>query len=57
MYHHHTGYPGAILNQFQFEKLIDKAPERAYTNSGERHVAKEPIWVVQCFQKVESVCG
>jgi large subunit ribosomal protein L13 len=27
MYHHHTGYPGA-LKSISFEKLIDKAPEQ-----------------------------
>ncbi|HIG40187.1 MAG: 50S ribosomal protein L13 [bacterium] len=28
MYYHHTGYPGGIKS-ISFEKLIDKAPERA----------------------------
>ncbi|MFT7221984.1 MAG: large subunit ribosomal protein L13 [Candidatus Azotimanducaceae bacterium] len=28
LYHHHTGYPGGIKS-ISFDKLIDKAPERA----------------------------
>ena len=42
MYHHHTGYVGN-LKSISFEKLIEKAPERALQNAVKGMLPKGPL--------------
>ncbi len=42
MYYHHTGFPGGIRS-ISFEKLIDKAPERALENAVRGMLPKGPL--------------
>ncbi len=42
IYHHHTGYPGG-LKSISFEKLIDKAPERAIQGAVKGMLPKGPL--------------
>jgi len=42
MYHHHTGYPGG-LKSISFEKLIDKAPERAIQGAVKGMLPRTPL--------------
>jgi large subunit ribosomal protein L13 len=42
MYHHHTGYPGG-LKSLSFEKLIEKAPERAIQNAVKGMLPRNPL--------------
>ncbi len=42
MYHHHTGYPGG-LKSINFEKLIDKAPERVIETAVKGMLPKNPL--------------
>jgi len=42
MYYHHTGFPGGIKS-ISFEKLIDKAPERAIEFAVKGMLPKNPL--------------
>ena len=42
MYYHHTGFPGGIKS-ISFEKLIDKAPERALEKAVKGMLPKGPL--------------
>ena len=42
LYYHHTGFPGGIKS-ISFEKLIDKAPERALQNAVKGMLPKGPL--------------
>ena len=42
MYYHHTGFPGGIKS-ISFEKLIDKAPERALEKAIKGMLPKGPL--------------
>jgi len=42
LYHHHTGYPGG-LKTINFEKLIDKAPERVIETAVKGMLPKNPL--------------
>jgi len=42
MYHHHTGYPGG-LKSLSFEKLIEKAPERAIQSAVKGMLPRNPL--------------
>ncbi len=42
IYHHHTGYPGG-LKSINFEKLINKAPERIIETAVKGMLPKNPL--------------
>ena len=45
MYHHHTGYPGGI-ESINFEKLMEKNPERVIEKAVKGMLPKVPLWRV-----------
>ena len=55
MYHHHTGYPGG-LKSISFEKLIDKAPERAIQKAVKGMLPKNPLGRAM-FRKLHVYAG
>ena len=55
MYHHHTGYPGG-LKSISFEKLIDKAPERAIQNAVKGMLPRNPLGRAM-FKKLKVYAG
>ena len=55
MYHHHTGYPGG-LKSISFEKLIDKAPERAIQNAVKGMLPRNPLGRAM-FRKLKVYAG
>lgn len=55
IYHHHTGYPGG-LKSISFEKLIDKAPERAIQSAVKGMLPKNPLGRAM-FKKLKVYAG
>ena len=55
MYHHHTGYVGN-LKSISFEKLIDKAPERAIETAVKGMLPHNPLGR-QMFSKLKVYAG
>ncbi len=55
MYHHHTGYPGG-LKSTSFEKLIEKAPERAIQNAVKGMLPRNPLGRAM-FKKLRVYAG
>jgi len=55
MYHHHTGYPGG-LKSISFEKLIDKAPERAIQGAVKGMLPRTPLGRAM-FRKLKVYAG
>jgi len=55
MYHHHTGYPGG-LKSISFEKLIDKAPERAIQTAVKGMLPKNTLGRAM-FRKLKVYAG
>ncbi|MAT94732.1 MAG: 50S ribosomal protein L13 [Halioglobus sp.] len=54
-YHHHTGYPGG-LKSISFEKLIEKAPERAIQNAVKGMLPRNPLGRAM-FRKLKVYAG
>jgi len=55
IYHHHTGYPGG-LKSISFEKLIDKAPERALQSAVRGMLPHNPLGRAM-FKKLKVYAG
>ena len=55
IYHHHTGYPGG-LKSISFEKLIDKAPERALQSAVKGMLPRNPLGRAM-FRKLKVYAG
>ena len=55
VYHHHTGYPGG-LKSISFEKLIEKAPERALQNAVKGMLPRNPLGRAM-FKKLKVYAG
>ncbi|HLT64179.1 MAG TPA: 50S ribosomal protein L13 [Pseudohongiella sp.] len=55
MYHHHTGFPGG-LKSFSFEKLIERAPERALENAVRGMLPHNPLGRAM-FRKLKIYAG
>jgi large subunit ribosomal protein L13 len=55
MYHHHTGYPGG-LKSMSFEKLMEKAPERAIQNAVKGMLPRNPLGRAM-FRKLKVYAG
>ncbi len=55
MYQHHTGYPGG-LKSISFEKLIDKAPERALQGAVKGMLPRNPLGRAM-FKKLKVYAG
>ncbi len=55
MYHHHTGYVGN-LKSISFEKLIDKAPERAIQSAVKGMLPRNPLGRAM-FSKLKVYAG
>jgi large subunit ribosomal protein L13 len=55
IYHSHTGYPGG-LKSISFEKLIDKAPERAIQSAVKGMLPKNPLGR-EMFKKLKVYAG
>lgn len=55
MYHHHTGYPGGIKS-ISFEKLIDKAPQRALETAVKGMLPKNSLGRAM-FKKLKVYAG
>jgi large subunit ribosomal protein L13 len=55
MYHRHTGYPGG-LKSISFEKLIDKAPERAIQGAVKGMLPRNPLGRAM-FKKLKVYAG
>ncbi len=55
MYHSHTGFPGG-LKSINFEKLIDKAPERVIQSAVKGMLPKGPLGRAM-FRKLKVVVG
>ncbi|MBD3610375.1 MAG: 50S ribosomal protein L13 [Gammaproteobacteria bacterium] len=55
MYHHHTGFPGGIKS-ISFEKLIDKAPQRALESAVKGMLPKNPLGRAM-FKKLKVFAG
>ena len=55
MYHHHTGYIGN-LKSISFEKLIDKAPERAIQSAVKGMLPRNPLGR-DMFRKLKVYAG
>ena len=54
-YHHHTGYPGG-LKSISFEKLIEKAPERAIQKAVKGMLPRNPLGRAM-FRKLKVYAG
>ena len=54
-YHHHTGYPGG-LKSISFEKLIEKAPERAIQTAVKGMLPRNPLGRAM-FRKLKVYAG
>ena len=55
MYHRHTGYPGG-LKSISFEKLIEKAPERAIQGAVKGMLPRNPLGRAM-FRKLKVYAG
>ncbi|MBQ0720490.1 MAG: 50S ribosomal protein L13 [Gammaproteobacteria bacterium] len=55
MYYHHTGFPGGIKS-ISFEKLMDKAPERALEKAVKGMLPKGPLGRAM-FKKLKVYIG
>jgi large subunit ribosomal protein L13 len=55
LYHHHTGYPGGIKS-ISFEKLIEKAPERALQGAVKGMLPRNPLGRAM-FKKLKVYAG
>lgn len=55
MYHHHTGFPGG-LKSINFEKLIEKAPERVIQTAVKGMLPKNPLGRAM-FRKLKVYAG
>jgi len=55
MYHHHTGYPGG-LKSMSFEKLMEKAPERAIQKAVKGMLPRNPLGRAM-FRKLKVYAG
>ena len=55
IYNHHTGYPGG-LKSVSFEKLIEKAPERALQNAVKGMLPRNPLGRAM-FKKLKVYAG
>ena len=55
MYHHHTGYPGG-MKSISFDKLIDKAPEKAIEYTVKGMLPKNPLGRAM-FRKLKVYAG
>ncbi|MCL4154389.1 UNVERIFIED_CONTAM: hypothetical protein GTU68_053077 [Idotea baltica] len=55
IYHSHTGYPGG-LKSISFEKLMEKAPERAIQNAVKGMLPKGPLGRAM-FKKMKVYAG
>ncbi len=55
MYHHHTGYPGG-LKSINFNKLIEKAPERVIETAVKGMLPKNPLGRAM-FKKMKVYAG
>ena len=55
MYHRHTGYPGG-LKSMSFEKLIDRAPERAIQSAVKGMLPRNPLGRAM-FRKLKVYAG
>ena len=55
MYHRHTGYPGG-LKSMSFEKLIDRAPERAIQSAVKGMLPRNPLGRAM-FKKLKVYAG
>jgi large subunit ribosomal protein L13 len=55
IYHHHTGYPGG-LKSISFEKLMEKAPERALQNAVKGMLPRNPLGRAM-FRKLKVYAG
>ena len=55
MYYHHTGFPGGIKS-ISFEKLMDKAPERALEKAVKGMLPRGPLGRVM-FKKLKVYAG
>ena len=55
IYHHPTGYPGG-LKSVSFEKLIEKAPERALQNAVKGMLPRNPLGRAM-FKKLKVYAG
>jgi large subunit ribosomal protein L13 len=55
MYHHHTGFPGGIKS-INFDKLIDKAPERVIETAVKGMLPKNPLGRAM-FKKLKVYAG
>ncbi|MGH1371440.1 MAG: 50S ribosomal protein L13 [Cellvibrionaceae bacterium] len=55
MYHHHTGYVGS-LKSISFEKLIEKAPERAIQSAVKGMLPRGPLGRAM-FKKLKVYAG
>lgn len=55
IYHHHTGYPGG-LKSMSFEKLMEKAPERAIQSAVKGMLPRNPLGRAM-FKKLKVYAG
>lgn len=55
IYHHHSGYPGGLKSQ-SFEKLMERAPERAIQNAVKGMLPRNPLGRAM-FRKLKVYAG